>query len=157
MSLKICVVVALTSLSSQRFLSFFFRLSLVFNLVPSKPVGLEKGTVEDADISSSSVNGLYLAKYARLNEARTPGAWCSNAADASAWLQVLLGKQYTLTHIAIQGVNGNDVRAMTVKYEKTRDGEHWTTYGKSLGGNSNAKVLFLFTCLFVWLVGWLAG
>ena len=123
-------------------------------------MGLEKRTVEDADISSSSVNGSYLAKYARLNEARAPGAWCSSAADASAWLQVLLGKQYTLTHIAIQGVNGNDVRAMNVKYEKTRDGENWKTYSKSLGGNSTAKVLFLFSCLFVclfFLVGWLVG
>ena len=120
-------------------------------------MGLEKRTVEDADISSSSATGSYLAKYARLNEARAPGAWCSNAADASAWLQVLLGKQYTLTHIAIQGVNGNDVRATTVKYEKTRDGENWTTYSKSLGGNSTAKVLFLCSCLFGWLVGWLVG
>ena len=117
--------------------------------MPSKPVGLENRVIEDGDISSSSMLDSHLAKYARLNEARAPGSWCSSPTDANSWLQIFLGKQYTLTHIALQGVNDSDVKAITVKYEKTQDGANWMTYSKSVGANSFPKVVFFicFVCL----------
>ena len=118
--------------------------------MPSKPVGLENRIIEDGDISSSSMLDSHLAKYARLNEARAPGSWCSSPTDANSWLQIFLGKQYTLTHIALQGVNDSDVKAITVKYEKTQDGANWMTYSKSVGANSFPKVVFFYLlCLFV--------
>ena len=109
--------------------------------MPSEAVGIESRVIGDSDISSSSVLNQHFAEHARLNELGE--FWCSNNTDASSWLQVFLGRQYTLTHIAIQGINEFDVRAMTVKYEKTQDGENWTTYSKSFGGNVNAKVVFV--------------
>lgn len=121
--------------------------------MPSLPVGLENRIVEDGDISNSSMLDAHLAKYARLNEARGLGSWCSSPTDANSWLQIFLGKQYTLTHVALQGVNDNDVKAMTVKYEKTQDGENWMTYSKSAGASSFPKVVFFsFICLFLCLL-----
>ncbi|KAJ7367399.1 hypothetical protein OS493_040668, partial [Desmophyllum pertusum] len=110
--------------------------------VPSKPVGLENGTIPDEDFSSSS-NGIGIQAYlARLNELHHDGHWCSEGTLPSEWLQVFLGKQYTLTHIALQGIGGDkDVTTFKVKYEKTKAGTNWITYSKSIDGNVIDKVL----------------
>lgn len=129
-----------------------FVFYLLFPSVPSKAVGIESRVIGDSDISSSSVLNQHFADHARLNELGE--FWCSNTTDVSSWLQVFLGRQYTLTHIAIQGINEFDVRAMTVKYEKTRDGENWITYSKHLGGNVNAKVVCVFCLLRILKAKW---
>lgn len=116
---------------------------IIFISVPSKPVGLENGTIPDEDFSSSS-NGIGIQAYlARLNELHHDGHWCSEGTLPSEWLQVFLGKQYTLTHIALQGIGGDkDVTTFKVKYEKTKAGTNWITYSKSIDGNVIDKVMF---------------
>ena len=111
--------------------------------MPSTPVGLEKQSIPDDKFSSSSVsNDTTSPHFARLNELRGSRAWCSSGATASEWLQVSLGKEYTLTHLALQGVGGGyDVTALTVKYEKTKDGEDWLTYRKLVDGSETSKVM----------------
>ena len=111
--------------------------------MPSKPVGLEKRTIPDAHFNSSSTSNSSTSAYlARLNELRDIGSWCSSGATASEWLQVFLGQQYTLTHIALQGIGGGyDVTALTVMYEKTKAGESWKTYSKLVNGTESPKVM----------------
>ena len=92
---------------------------------------------------------------------RDARAWCSSGATASEWLQVSLGKEYTLTHVALQGIGGGyDVTALSVKYEKTQEGENWITYSKLVDGSETAKVILpccvcfcpsFVSCLFVLL------
>lgn len=122
----------------------FLYFDVVFHSVPSTPVGLEKQSIPDGNFDSSSVlNATTSPHLARLNELRDSRAWCSSGATASEWLQVSLGKQYTLTHIALQGVGGGyDVTALTVKYEKTQEGENWITYSKLVDDSETSKVMF---------------
>ena len=143
--------IKITSCVHNMILCLFLSIRFIVFTVPSTPVGLESFKIQDSQITSSSDDGTRLAKYARLNEARSPGSWCTSNTAANSWLQVFLGKQYTLTHIALQGVNNYDVKSMTVKYENTKDGGNWTTYSKSVGGSSIAKVVFfvLSVCLSV--------
>lgn len=112
--------------------------------MPHKPVGLENGTITDVQLNSSTtLNGNVFAHHARLN---AESIWCSVVGDPNSWLQVLLGKQYTLTHVAIQQTYGRNsasfnIESLTVRYEKTEAGENWITYSKVVNGTSFAKVL----------------
>ena len=116
-----------------------------FFTVPHKPVGIENGAITDVQLSSSTtLNGNIFALHARLNAL---SIWCSEAGDPNSWLQVLLGKQYTLTHVAIQQTFDGDsasfnVESLTVRYEKTEAGENWITYSKVVNGTSFSKVLW---------------
>lgn len=114
--------------------------------MPSTPVGIEEGTILDDYLTSSSVlDGSTGAHLARLNEVREFGSWCTSGPTANEWLQVFLGKQYTLTHIALQRISGGyDVTALTLKYEKTKEGVNWMTYSKLINGTETAKVIRLF-------------
>lgn len=111
--------------------------------MPSKPVGIEDGAITDVQLDSSTVLGsLTPATQSRLNGQHS---WCSALRDPNSWLQVSLGKQYTLTHVAIQGTSGGsgasaNVESLTVKYEKTEAGENWATYNKIVDGVSFPKV-----------------
>ena len=112
--------------------------------MPSTPVGLEEHLIPDDNFYSSSVlDANALPHLARLNEMRYPLGWCSSGATASEWLRVSLDKQYTLTHIALQSVigGGHDVTALTVKFEKTQEGENWMTYSKLVDGTETSKVM----------------
>lgn len=113
-------------------------------LVPSTPLGLQNQILPDKYLSSSSQlnnsTGPYLA---RLNEQRDSKAWCSTGPNE--WLEVFLGKQYTLTHVALQSIGGGvDVSELKVQYEKTKDGTNWTKYSKEIDGKEISKVCLLF-------------
>ena len=113
-------------------------------LVPSTPLGLENQILPDKYLSSSSQlnnsTGPYLA---RLKEQRDSKAWCSTGPNE--WLEVFLGKQYTLTHVALQSIGGGvDVSELKVQYEKTKDGTNWTKYSKEIDGKEISKVCLLF-------------
>ena len=113
-------------------------------LVPSTPLGLQNQILPDRYLSSSSQlnnsTGPYLA---RLNEQRDSKAWCSTGPNE--WLEVFLGKQYTLTHVALQSIGGGvDVSELKVQYEKTKDGTNWTKYSKEIDGKEISKVCLLF-------------
>lgn len=118
----------------------------VFFTVPHKPVGFENGAITNAQMNSSTtLNLIIFAHHARLNAL---SIWCSAVGDPNSWLQVLLGKQYTLTHVAIQLTSGGDsasfnVESLTVRYEKTETGENWITYSKVVNGKSFSKVLWI--------------
>ncbi|PFX18451.1 Fibroleukin, partial [Stylophora pistillata] len=109
--------------------------------VPSTPLGLENQILPDNYLSNSSqLNSSSGPHLARLNEQRDSKAWCS--AGPNEWLQVFLGKQYTLTHMALQSIGGGvDVTELKVQYEKTRDGIKWKYYSKEIDGKEMLKVL----------------
>jgi len=122
---------------------------VVLPSVPSTPLGLENQAIPDGNFNSSSVSNATTGPHlARLNELRDSLAWCSSGATANEWLQVFLGKQYTLTYIALQGIGGGyDVTALTVKYEQTQDGLNWITYSKLADGSETSKVMLsCFVC-----------
>lgn len=114
--------------------------------MPSEPVGLENGAITQAQLNSSTILGaINPASQSRLNG---PYTWCSALGDPNSWLQVSLGKQYTLTYVAIQGTSGGsgasaNVERLTVKYEKTEAGENWATYSKLVDGVSFPKVYWI--------------
>ena len=124
-------------------LLYFLHDLIVFAYtVPSAPVGIESGIIENAQLTSSStINHLTPAHSARLNSEQS---WCSSTADPNSWLQVFLGKQYTLTHIALQG----GVETVIVKYERTEGEVNWITYSKSVYGTSIPKVVLLLLFIF---------
>lgn len=112
----------------------------------SEPVGLENGAITQVQLNSSTtLSSITPASQSRLNG---PYTWCSALGDPNSWLQVSLGKQYTLTHVAIQGTSGGsgasaNVERLTVKYEKTEAGENWATYSKLVDGVSFPKVYWI--------------
>ena len=112
----------------------------VYSLVPSTPVGLENQTILDNHLrNSSQFNSSTGPHLARLNEERDSKAWCTSGVNQ--WLEVFLGKQHTLTHIALQAIGGGqDVSSLIVQYEKTKEGSSWITYSKVVDGTPFLKV-----------------
>ncbi|CAH3161623.1 unnamed protein product, partial [Pocillopora meandrina] len=83
--------------------------------VPSTPLGLENQTLP----------------YNHLG--------CSTGPNE--WLEVFLGKQYTLTHVALQLIGGGvDVSELKIQYEKTENGTKWTNFSKKIDGKEIPKV-----------------
>ena len=112
-------------------------------LVPSTPLGLENQILSDNYLSNpsqlNSSTGPYLV---RLNEQHDSKAWRSTG--SSKWLDVFLGKQNTLTHVALQSIGGGvDVSELKVQSEKNKDGTKWISYIKEIDGKEIPKVCLL--------------
>ena len=57
---------------------------------------------------------------------------------------MFLGKQYTLTHVALQLIGGGvDVSELKVQYEKTENGTKWKNFSKKIDGKEIPKVCLL--------------
>lgn len=76
-------------------------------------LGMESGTITDAQLSASSEWGgryLHAPRQGRLNFQSDPGkkagAWCPRKNDPDPWLQVDFRSYTTVTRIATQGRNG---------------------------------------------------
>ena len=103
------------------------------------PIGVaDIAKIPDAQITASSEHSSnFQPAYGRLNGKRGDG-WCSKEAKSNNdWLQVDLGKLYTVGAVATQGViNGNEwVKAFKLSF--SRDGTSWNVYK---GDNNNDVV-----------------
>ena len=68
------------------------------------PLGIENGQIRDSSITAPSAVSGSEAKYARLNSG---GSWCTDS-TANNWLQVDLGRVFTIVAVAVQGSGVKD-------------------------------------------------
>lgn len=92
-----------------------------------KPIGVaDKDKVPDAQMTASSYHGAkYQPAYGRLNGERGDG-WCAGTSSGNhEWLQIDLGKLYTVCAVATQGdINGNEW-VTKFKLSFSVDGKSW--------------------------------
>jgi len=97
-----------------------------------KPIGVaDEDKIPDAQITASSYHSArFQPAYGRLNGSRGDG-WCAKSARANnEWLQVDLGKLYTVCAVTTQGdINGNEwVNFFKVFFSV--NGQSWDVYPK---------------------------
>ncbi|XP_015771066.1 PREDICTED: uncharacterized protein LOC107349434 [Acropora digitifera] len=93
----------------------------------SKPLGIEKRSITNAQITASTQHGAPYRSYdARLNS--KSGSWIPTTFNTHQWLQVDLGKKTWVTEIKTQGRHdsGHWVTSYRVSYSK--DGSNFQTY-----------------------------
>ena len=118
------------------------------NLGCVAPLGMEDGTITNAQITASSqVDGNHSAVQARLNfkayESKA-GAWSALTTDRNQWLQVDLGSYTRVTRLATQGRNSRNEWVTKYKLQYS-DVEGNFQFYKHLG-DSIAKVCHLLAC-----------
>jgi coagulation factor V (labile factor) len=97
-----------------------------------KPLGVEDGSIKDAQITASSVypttGQLCVPKYARLNNKAGAGAWLPRFASSDEYLQVDVGSLTEIGGIYLQGraaaKHRQFVSALSVTY--STDAKNWT-------------------------------
>ena len=100
----------------------------------TSPLGLESGSIPDANFTSSSdADPSKASHYGRLNSEKfhpTTLAWSAANNDDNQWLGVEVGEAVKLTGIAIQGLHGstNWVESFTLSY--SNDGVNFTAVQK---------------------------
>ena len=91
------------------------------------PIGVaDVNKIPDAQLTASSYHSSnFKPEYGRLNGGRGDG-WCAGTASGNdEWLQVDLGKLYTVCAVATQGdINGNEW-VTTFKLSFSMDGQNW--------------------------------
>ena len=84
---------------------------------------MESGAIADSQITASSEYDIYHSpKRARLHTKEAglaigTGAWASLTNDLNQWLQVDLGKNTPVTHVATQGRNSYSPTQTVTKYK----------------------------------------
>ena len=116
-------------------------------------LGMESGTITDAQLSASSQMGgrvLHAPSQGRLNfqsYSNLAGAWCPRYNKPNQWLQVDLGSYTTVTRIATQGRNGWGNWWVT-KYRILYSDNGITFHYYKDPSDNSAKVNYLFQPLF---------
>ena len=91
------------------------------------PLGIEKGSITNAQITASSQYGSrYRSYYARLNS--NSGSWVPTSLNAHQWLQVDLGKKTSVTEIKTQGRYNYDQWVTSYRVSYSNDGSNFQTY-----------------------------
>ncbi|KAL9989268.1 hypothetical protein ACROYT_G003801 [Oculina patagonica] len=107
-------------------------------------LGMQSKGIPDANISASSrLSANHVPALARLDDPQ--GAWCSALNDNSPYIQVLLGKEKSITKIMTQG-SLKDLRWATKYQIKYLEKGKWFVYRKAdgsltLDGNTNVQSL----------------
>lgn len=94
------------------------------------PIGVaDTAKIPDAQITASSEHGdKYKAAFGRLNGNRGDG-WCSKSASSNnEWLQVDLGKSYSVCAVATQGDRNGNEWVTKFKLLFSWDGTSWHVY-----------------------------
>ena len=84
-------------------------------------LGMESGAIADSQLTTSSEWSAYQgSKRGRLHTKENglgTGAWSSLTSDLNQWLQVDLGKNTPVTHVATQGRNSWSPAQMVTEYK----------------------------------------
>ena len=117
----------------------------LFNLSECQDaLGMEDGTISDAQISASTQAGSFPAKYARLNSNSGSLVWKASKENTKQWLQIDvlgLGRKYTtVTRVATQGRKSSyyPQRVKMYKLQYSNDGENFQYYREQ--GQTTDKV-----------------
>ena len=115
---------------------FSSLLLLSLCIVCSKPLGIEKGSITNAQITASTQHGApYRSFDARLNSKR--GSWIPRSFNTHQWLQVDLGKKTWVTEIKTQGRHDSGQWVTSYRVSYIKDGSNFQTYQE----NNKVKVL----------------
>ena len=91
------------------------------------PLGIEKGSITNAQITASTQHGSPYRSYdARLNSKR--GSWIPTSFNTHQWLQVDLGKKTSVTEIKTQGRYNYDQWVTSYRVSYSNDGSSFQTY-----------------------------
>ena len=94
---------------------------LLTNIGCDAPLGMDSGTIADAQITASSqLDQNHAAVQARLHFKQ--GSWSARSNDVNQWLQVDLGSYTTVTKVATQGRNGNSQWVTQYRLQYSDDG-----------------------------------
>ncbi|CAH3127335.1 unnamed protein product [Pocillopora meandrina] len=108
----------------------------------TKPLGMESGSILDAQITASSeFNGNHAATQGRLNFLAVPGkagSWSARTNDINQWIQVKLPGYTKITQFATQGRNAFNQWVTKYKLEYSEDGVTFHYYHEP--GQSVAKI-----------------
>ncbi|XP_044176026.1 receptor-type tyrosine-protein phosphatase S-like [Acropora millepora] len=92
-----------------------------------KPLGIEKGSIINAQITASTQHGSPYRSYnARLNSKR--GSWIPTSFNTHQWLQVDLGKKTLVTEIKTQGRHDSGQWVTSYRVSYSNDGSNFQTY-----------------------------
>ena len=127
-------------------LSLFSNHKILSPLDCQEPLGMENGTISDAQISASSQwSADYAAIQGRLHFKTIPqygGSWSAHKSDLQQWLQVDLGSQYTqVTRVATQGRHDYSQWVTRYKLQYSNDGVNFQYYREQ--GQNADKVIQL--------------
>ena len=99
---------------------------LLTNIGCDAPLGMDSGTIADAQITASSQwDQNHAAVQARLHFKQSgykQGSWSARSNDVNQWLQVDLGSYTTVTKVATQGRNGNSQWVTQYRLQYSDDG-----------------------------------
>ena len=104
------------------------------------PLGMEDGTITDAQVSASTrLDDNHSPSQARLNfkaDGNKAGGWSALTSDLNQWLQVDLASYTRVTHVATQGMNANNELEWVTRYklQYSDDGITFQFY-RQLGGS----------------------
>ena len=114
-------------------MSFFITTLSSFFVCGSEcgAVGVEdRNKIPDARITASSyANSKYHPYYARLNENRGYGVWCTmTTTDRTDYLQVDMGAVQFVCAVATQGYRTSTIWTNSYKVHLSTDGVTWNSY-----------------------------
>lgn len=101
----------------------------IFFITCSKALGMEKGSIIDAQVKAlTEWDSSYAAKNARLNFAVGRGGWRPQTDKTDQWIQVDLGENTQVAGIKTQGCAKREewVESFTISY--SNDGTVFQTY-----------------------------
>ncbi|KAK3699897.1 hypothetical protein QZH41_016562, partial [Actinostola sp. cb2023] len=99
-----------------------------------KSLGMQDGSISDAQLTASSYNSNDYPHQARLHlvsSAKGSGAWCANPSNDGEWLQIDFGSYKYIKGIATQGkidVFGTDSWVKHYNFHFSYDGSNWYDY-----------------------------
>ena len=121
-----------------------------FSLACNFPMGMEDGTIQDAQISASSTasppsanhtSDYYSPHQGRLNSAGH--IWCAGTDDKNQWLKVDLGLIKKVTGVASQGEGSKFTKSYFVEY--SLDNTEWFHFTTSSGSQVHQTSLSSYT------------
>ncbi|CAH3174395.1 unnamed protein product [Porites evermanni] len=98
------------------------------------PLGVaSKSSIPDARMTASTYyNYEYYPYYGRLNGSRGHGAWCTDTTtDRTDYLQVDMGKEYTVCAVATQGHKDSRTGTTSYKLHFSSNAITWNTYNEN--------------------------
>lgn len=102
------------------------------NTACAKPLGMESGLIEDAQITASSqYDGNHAAIQARLNflaGGGKAGGWSTRSNNLGQWLQIDLVRHTKVTQVVTQGRNAFNQWVTNYKLQYSEDGLHYYFY-----------------------------
>lgn len=107
----------------QLLIIYFFLLSVITNLVP---VGIERS--DEISSSSMTASSWQPGHYPHTGRLHANVSWCAATNTQDEYLEVDLGKEFTLAKIALQGDPDDRSGVTSFAIAFSRNGGQWTDY-----------------------------